>query len=440
MTNDADVLIVGAGVAGLAAARELSVAGLKVVVLEARDRIGGRINTHFDRFPIELGAEFVHGKPPETFAIVERARLELQRVPNKHWYLENGILVRSGEFWSKVEAVTEEMSRYTGPDQSFAQFLDDYKRKTQIDDIETIATLFVEGFHAAHADNISVHGLNKTNKAADEIEDDKQYRIENGYSLLPQVLFDEAVAAGASFQLDTEVKEVRWKRNEVQLSTNGSRQYKGRCLLTTLPLSLLQTGAVRFRPALNSKEEAARKLAMGHVVKVMLRFSEPFWKDLAIPGEDNVSADLTGFTFIHAPAESLPTWWTQHPADIPMLAGWAGGTRAERLIRASDDSLLDHSLQTLTRVFQISRKVLEELLEQFYVHNWQSDPFAAGAYSYIPVGGIEAQAELARAVEGTLFFAGEATNTEGHQGTVHGAIASGLRAAKGIRQDLQALD
>src|ERR1051325_10475326 len=114
---DADVIVVGAGAAGLAAARELSAAQLRVVILEARDRIGGRINTHFDVWPIELGAEFVHGKPRETLQIVERANLKLQSIPNRHWHLHNGVLTKSGEFWSKVEKVLDEMSNYTGPDQ-----------------------------------------------------------------------------------------------------------------------------------------------------------------------------------------------------------------------------------------------------------------------------------------------------------------------------------
>ena len=103
-----------------------------------------------------------------------------------------------------------------------------------------------------------------------------------------------------------------------------------------------------------------------------------------------------------------------------------------KLLNASDDALLDHSLQSLTHLFATTKGFLEGLLEEFYTHNWQKDPFAAGAYSYIPVGGIDAQAQLARPLEDTLFFAGEATNTEAHQGTVHGAIASGLRAAREI--------
>src|ERR1044072_5569262 len=187
-----EILIIGAGAAGLAAARELSAAGRKVIVLEARERIGGRINTHFDNWPIERGAEFVHGKPPETLKIVERARLKLQTVPNLHWHLHDGVLTKSGEFWSKVEDVMEEVSGYTGPDQNFAEFLHQYKQKTQIEDVESIATLYVEGFHAAHADRISVQGLNETNEVAAEIEDDKQFRIENGYSEIAQILCDDA--------------------------------------------------------------------------------------------------------------------------------------------------------------------------------------------------------------------------------------------------------
>lgn len=421
MEQAGDVIIIGAGAAGLAAACELSAAQLKVIVLEARDRIGGRINTHFDRWPIELGAEFVHGKPPETLAIAERAHLKLQSVPNRHWHFHDNVLTKSGEFWSKVEDVMDEMSRYQGPDQDFAAFLDQYQRKNHIEGIRSIATLYVEGFHAAHADNISVQGLNKTNQAAAEISDEKQFRVSEGYVRIPQALHDEAASAGAMFHLHAVIEEVNWKQNEVTVVTTNSERFKARRLLVTLPLSLLQSGAnetVRFVPALPEKQRAADMLAMGHVIKVMLRFREPFWEELK---------DLT---FIHAPAELLPTWWTQFPAAKPLLAGWAGGTRAEKLMGESDDALLDRSFEALRHIFGVSKAFLDEALAEFYIHNWQADSLAAGAYSYIPVGGVDAQQELACAVEGTLFFAGEATNAVGHHGTVHGALATGIRAAR----------
>ena len=416
MNEDADVLIIGAGVAGLAAARKLSRAGLRVIVLEARDRIGGRINTHFDSWPIELGAEFVHGKPPETLQIVERAQLKLQQVPNVHWHMHNGVLTKSGEFWSKVEKVMDEMSRYTGPDQNFAEYLDHYRRKTSIEDIDSIATLYVEGFHAAHADQISVPGLNKTNQAAEEIEDDKQFRVENGYAPVVQSLYDDAFAAGATFHLNTPVEEVRWQRNQVEAGS-----FKARRLIVTLPLTLLPS--FRFTPALTEKQDAANRLAMGQVVKVVMRFRDPFWED---------SDELKDLTFIHALAETLPTWWSQFPVRAPLLVGWAGGTRADRLSLESEDALLDHAFESLSHIFRTSRSFLEQSLVEFYTHNWHKDPFSAGAYSYIPVGGLDAQARLAQPLEDTLFFAGEATNSEGHHGEVHGAIETGERAAREI--------
>lgn len=435
MEQEGDVVIIGAGAAGLAAARELSAAQLKVIVLEARDRIGGRINTHFDKWHIELGAEFVHGKPPETLAIAERSHLKLQSVPNLHWHFHDGVVTKSGEFWSKVEKVMEGMSSYEGPDQNFAAFLDQYQQKTHIEDIRSIATLYVEGFHAAHADNISLLGLNKTNEAAAEIDDEKQFRVEGGYDRIAQALHDEAVSSGATFRLNAVVEEVNWKRNEVTVVTASSQRFKARRLLVTLPLSLMQNAAkesVRFVPALREKQRAADRLAMGHVIKVMLRFREPFWEELSVAGEDERPAALKDLTFIHAPSELLPTWWTQFPKQTPILAGWAGGTRAEKLMFESDDALLDHSFEALTHIFGVSKGFLETSLAEVYMHNWQRDPLAAGAYSYIPVGGANAQAELARAIDETLYFAGEATNEVGHHGTVHGALATGIRGAQEI--------
>jgi monoamine oxidase len=331
----------------------------------------------------------------------------------------------------------EEMGNYRGPDQDFTEFLNHYKREHDVEDIETIATLYVEGFHAAHANQVSVSGLNKTNEAAEAIEDDKQFRIPDGYDRLVNVLYDEAVQAGAEFHLETIVEEVSWKRNQVEVTTQASQKFKARRLLSTFPLSLMQdfgeqAAWVRFTPSLDEKVRAARKLSLGHVVKIVLRFREAFWESLTLPGEKNERADLKKMTFVHAPAEVLPTWWTQFPVTTPLLTGWAGGSRADTLSLESEDSLLEHSLESLSHIFMTSKQFLEDSLQQFYTHNWHKDPFTAGAYSYIPVGGLAAPSELAKPLEDTLFFAGEATNDMGHHATVHGAIATGLRAAKEI--------
>ncbi|HEV2829169.1 MAG TPA: NAD(P)/FAD-dependent oxidoreductase [Pyrinomonadaceae bacterium] len=443
MDDDADVLIIGAGAAGLAAARTLTAERFSVTILEARNRIGGRVHTLHDSrssLPIELGAEFIHGRSSETFDIVARARLKLVEVPTRHWYLDRQGLTDSGEFWRQLEDVMDQMKRVGPEDQSFHEFLETYCRSRDLGEAKTIASMYVEGFHAARMDRISVLGLNKVNEAADSIDGDKGFRITNGYDLLVQSLYDEAVSQGAQVRLTTVVEEVRWSRGRVEVtsSANGaSHRSQAERVLVTLPLGVLQAdlnqlGSVRFVPTLPEKDQAARKLAMGDAVRLMLRFRAPFWERLKLPAKDGSTKDLAQMAFIHAPQEAIPSWWTQSPARAPLLVGWAGGPRAEKLSRESKQTLIDRGLDTLARIFLRARKEIEELLEESYTHDWHGDPFCRGSYSYIPVGGLEAEAQLAQPVDETLFFAGEATNTDGHIGTVHGAIATGLRAAQEI--------
>lgn len=446
MDDDADILVIGAGAAGLAAARDLSIAGFQVVVLEARDRIGGRIHTcHNDRslFPIELGAEFIHGRPPATLQIVERSHLVIRQVPNLHWYLRNGILTKSNEYWSKLQDVMEQMKRNGPDDRSFAEFLEAYSQAHNLGEGKSIAKLYVEGFHAAHTERIGVLGLNKVNEAADKIEGDKPFRILSGYDLITQSLYDEAVTHGADIRLNSIVEEVRWQRNRVAVTSNsgvGTRDYRARRLLVTLPLGVLQAdagevGSVRFVPALGEKEKAAQRLAMGQVIKINLRFRERFWETLKVSTQGGRTTNPGQVAFIHAPNERIPTWWTHLHVSAPVLVGWAGGPRAERLLVEDEQSVINDSIESLAHIFGMQRKDVEELLEEAYTHNWRSDPFSRGAYSYVPVGALEAQTQLAASVDDTLFFAGEAANTEGHSGTVHGAIQSGMQAARGITGD-----
>lgn len=437
MNHKADVLIIGAGSAGLAAARELSLANRKVIVLEARDRIGGRIHTHLDgEMPIELGAEFVHGRPPELLKIVQRAHAKLSEVPNSHWYYRDGAIATAAEFWSKLEPVFDQMKEVQH-DESFSQFLQSHAR--ELGDTESLATLFVEGFHASRAERISVFGLNHANEAAEQISDDKQFRIPAGYNLLAQSLHDDAVPRGAEFHLRTIVQEIRWQRHHVEIaaqSSGGHEDYAASRTLITLPLGVLQlsateTSAVRFVPELVEKQAAASKLAMGDAVRIVMHFREPFWEGLQLPTKDGRNRGLDDLSFIHAPDQLLPTWWTLLPRRTPMLVGWAGGSRAEKMLERGG-SVVTRAFESLATIFGVSQNRIERSLEKFYFHNWQADPFSRGAYSYTPLGGLGVQKQLASPVADTLFFAGEATNTEGHHGTVHGAIDTGIRAAREI--------
>jgi len=193
-----------------------------------------------------------------------------------------------------------------------------------------------------------------------------------------------------------------------------------------------EPGAVRFVPDLPPQKQAAlSKLAMGKAIRVTLRFQQRFWDDLR-PPHSTESKSLANMSFLLSHQDWFPTWWTTMPEKLPIITGWAPFHCAERLSGKSTEFVVDKCLHSLSRVLRISRSELESLLAHAYWHDWQSDPLSRGAYSYVKTGGDEAQHTLAAPVEDTLFFAGEATDISGHNGTVHGAIATGYRAAKQV--------
>jgi monoamine oxidase len=465
--ESADVLIIGAGAAGLAAARDLGVAGRKVVVLEARDRVGGRIFTYkhpSEPSPIELGAEFVHGKSPELWRIAQRAHLDLYEVGGRHLYFENCKLNRSVSFRATIESLNERM-KASRADQSLEDFL-----ATLPDDEETrrakaIVIRYAEGFHAGRINRIGIHGLIKANEAADSIEGDKAFRFLNGYDSLVQALRADAESHGATILLNTTVKEIRWSGDGVEAVSaggSGDGSFAASRAIITLPLGVMQTSrgqpaSVRFIPELPPEKQGAIKhLEMGHVLRVVLSFREPFWENLTTWDERNEPVKFVDAGFIHCPDMVIPTWWTQLPIRAPVLVGWVGGQNADRISEGAiegryvDESaeskrgylahtagksvgslVRDQAINSLARLFDLSSEYIRDQLRAAHFHDWQHDQFSRGAYAYLPVNGLDDQILLSQTVDGVLFFAGEATSV-GHIGTVHGAIMSGQRAAREV--------
>jgi monoamine oxidase len=433
--EQADVLIIGAGMAGLAAARELDRARLTVRVLEARDRVGGRVWTLRDGaspIPIELGAEFIHGRPPETWQIVRAANLAAYEIAGAVWRSQSGGLELGEGPWDESDAIFERMERWDGPDHSFQAFLE-----TQCRDIspqaQQRASGFVEGFNAAVAERVSIHSLASEQRAAATIEGDRSFRVLSGYDTVASWLREGCEPAQVALHLNTVVTALNWRRGAVEVlaqsrAGNELAPFRAACALITLPLGVLQAppgqpGAVRFTPELDEKRAAIDQLVMGQVIKIGLRFRSPFWER---------DSRLASMSFLLAQNTAVPTWWSVYPAQAPLLIGWAAGSAAEKLALRGDAFVLEQAIGSLTQALGVERRLVVAELESWYFHDWQADPFARGAYSYVPVGGLEARAALAQPVENTLFFAGEATNSDGHTATVHGAIASGRRAAREV--------
>jgi monoamine oxidase len=291
---------------------------------------------------------------------------------------------------------------------------------------------FVEGFHAARPERIGVHGLIKANEAEQEIDGERSFRVVSGYGSVVQWLREQAESQRADIHLNTIVKEIHWKPQDVEvICSSGARKltFRGTAAVITLPLSVLQAKAVRFTPELPAeKQKAINGLEMGQVVKITFQFRTRFWESVHLKG---LNESLWDLGFLHDPELIFPTWWTLLPQRAPFLIGWVGGPNAEILLQRDRDSILREALASLSRLLNVSLDSLQKEFEAAYFHNWQTDEYSLGAYAYVPVNGLPLQESLAKPVANTLFFAGEAMSV-GHIGTVHGAFRTGQRAASEI--------
>lgn len=430
--NFYDVVIVGAGAAGVAALRELDRAGQRVLCLEARDRIGGRILTLHDArspIPIELGAEFVHGRPPEILGIVQSAPLTLYKCAENAVHIRNGKVIQDDNAWLKVDEVMRALEKAVqgGREESFAEFL---RQSNHPKPAKELATSYVEGFNAARSEVISIQSLVKDQKAADEIDGDSGFRLMNGYDELMNWFVEGVADLSQKLKLGCEVKAIRWGRGNASVEftstvRGGAETVQARKVIVTVPLGVLQGHAIRFEPEPEEVLHGASRLAFGHVFRVILRFDRPIWTD---------RDEFTQAGFLLSNEKYFPTWWTPLPVQARSITGWSAGPHADELLGLGKSEIFARASHDLSRILSTKESRLRASLEAAYVHEWDADPFARGAYSYVPAGAMGAREELARPLEETLYFAGEASETNGHGATVHGAIATGRRAAKQVLQ------
>lgn len=430
-----DVLVIGAGAAGLAAAAVLERRGKSALVLEARDRIGGRIWSHREPglpVPIELGGEFVHGLSKATFAVLEQAGAAAVDTGGGHWTLRDGRLAPSRDLFAEIKYGLRRTPALEEKDMSFDRFLDRHLRGEVSGEALAYARMLAQGFDAADTARASARAIVEEWTGGGSVEA-PQFRPMGGYGALLSGLANRLSGSPVAIQLETIVHAVHWKRGAVRVAgTFMGRLFEARAkrAIVTLPLGVLQQspgseGFVRFMPALSDKRKALKYLAPGPVLKVVLRFRRAFWDELDRGRYRDVA-------FFHAREASFPTVWTALPVRTPLLVAWAAGPKAQRLAGADKSSIISEAIASVRATFGVEAPV-EDMLQGAWVHDWQSDPYARGAYSYVIAGGGEARGDLAKPLMGTLFFAGEAADTAGEAGTVGGALQSGERAASELR-------
>ncbi len=407
-----DVLVLGAGVAGLAAARELSRSGVNTIVLEARARIGGRIHTLHDpdwHDPIELGAEFLHGLP-RRLHLPGRFSLRIRDADGEHWAFTKGRRHRADQ---STSAAFELLGQMKGRETTASAFLRRHGSKKD----REFARSFVEGFYAADPHTVSTNFLARESEGSDEVSGERLFRPTRGYDVLPRVL-----AKGLTILESMTVTGITWRPKRVTVlahdALGAEHEFTAKAAIVTLPLGVLNSGTVRFSPVPPILTRA-RKLAMGNIVKFIFRFREPFWE----------RTRLREFTFLHAIEGDVPVWWRRRPLNSPVLVGWAAGPKARKFSAKKDPLARARlALGSLERSFGVED--LSRLVADWRVVDWGEDPFARGGYLVVPVNQVPTFEALATPIERTLFFAGEHTHGEGHAGTVHGALQTGIRAAR----------
>jgi monoamine oxidase len=449
-TASYEVLIIGAGIAGLAAGQLLAESGKTVAILEARDRVGGRIWTRevsldgCGTVPVELGAEFIHGLPPQVHAMARQAGLQTYELGGSSLWFNDGLWADGDEQQKKSGRVLDGLKEFLAaqPRDSDATF-DEYLKIRSIDAATAqTATNYVEGFNAADKNRIGIAGLNKQQQAEAAIDADRIFRVRTGYAGIPSFLARQFERAGGNLILSTAAHTVRWKTGsvivEARHQSGASCVMHARRAVITVPLGVLQAEAIDFVPRPKEILRHADRLIMGSAVRVVLIFRKRFWSERQMGSQAGaVQAALKRLSFLFTPSELPSTWWTHFPDETAVLTAWAGGPKAKRLgrlISAKDggEALLNQCLGTLAKLFDCSPADLKALLLSWHMHDWDGDEYARGAYSYVPVNALDAPQELARPVEGTLFFGGEHTDTSGNWGTVHAALATGILAAQEV--------
>ena len=424
MMSNYEFIIIGAGAAGLMAAKTLSQKKITVCILEARNRIGGRVATinqpGFSK-PVETGAEFIHGKLPLTTALLKKTGIKYHEIEGELWQIKNGELKKREDFIEHSNVLVKKLKKLE-KDMSMAEFLKINFIEDKYQEMTRSLQQYIEGYDAADITNASALAF----RDDWESEEDRQYRIKEGYGELLENIRKDCLQNDCTISLSTVVKEIHWTDQKVEVITNEKKIFTGKKVIITVPSILLaetSLASISLHPALPEIINAAGQIGYGGVIKIIFEFTHAFWKT-----ERGGKAKDLFFIFSE---EKIPSWWSQLPDRIPMLTGWLAGPKAKKLSNERNEVILEQALLSLASIFDIDFETLQQLLKASYVHNWISDPFSRGAYSYKSLTTEGAKEILLKPVSNTLFFAGEALSKD-YYATVEAALQSGHEVAENI--------
>jgi monoamine oxidase len=421
-----DVAIVGAGAAGLAAAETLAQAGKTSVILEARDRVGGR--AHSQAGPsggvAELGAEFVHGKSTDLRALLARYGVKVIDVTGARIGRRNGKPTDDDIAFGRAQELIEGVDLAL-PDESVESFLQRSAIDTRIAD--TVRRL-VGGFDAADPVVAGVHAIAKEWRGEESLQVVSS-RPAEGYEPFFTRFARSLDPHRTRLLLQSVVENIEWSTRGPGSIVSARRfgrplTVRAETTIVTVPVGVLEQrapadGALSFAPSLPvSFLEAREAIAVGHVVRVVLRYARPCW--------ESTPESESGASFFSSDATSFPAMWTVAPSRDPLLTLWAGGPATSRFSGLSPDEIVAAAVADARRTFGDAAG--DPLVAHY--HDWANDPYARGAYSYLKVGAGNARDRLAQPVAPSLCFAGEAAATIEAAGTVGGAFSSGVRAAR----------
>lgn len=429
------IIIIGAGAAGLAAGRTLHDLGHPVIILEARDRIGGRTWTHYDLapYPVELGAEYIHGTSVLTWDFIRRYGLGTLRDVGDH----NIFVALQGEIAPYDHKITEDWDEiiWEAAEAWIEAGKSDVSLRTLLDEHDLLsdhnaeeARLINNAFAADYGGDLDELGTAAFIEATFDGDGTEKgdFRLKTGYTALMQQL-----AEGLDVRLNTAVAHIGYSADRVQVTTADGATHRAAHAIVTLPLGVLKAGDVQFDPPLPApKQHAVEGLGVGHVNKIVLVFDEPFWQDdlgLLYTALDSQLWWRPGWG--RWDGNLVSRWLGWHKRDEkPLLTAFAGGRAGARHSALSADEAISHSLANLAKVF--GQDVTRMFASGLFV-NWGADPHSKMGYSFGSVGSAGMRSALAAPLHNTVYFAGEACNPIRPQ-TVHGAMETGIQAARRI--------